>query len=278
MRASALIPVLLGLLIVACGAQERTEPAGGTRADAARSGCGAQPAFVGSRRVGIGDRAVWLHVPPAAEGGRRSLPVVLAFHGVGGTGGFFARQLAISEVADREGFVVASPYALGEPSAWRVAGEEDVAFVRRTLEGLERMLCVDRERIGVVGHSNGGTFAVALGCRLGVDLTGVVAIAPGGGGPDCADFPPLLDIHGTADRVVSYGKPLPDVVQDAARDAGCDEGPRRQPSRPGTRRLRFTGCGGTVEHLRVVGGGHEIPGFAGREAWRFLDGRSPGGP
>ena len=61
--------------------------------------------------VGGVTRSYLLHVPPALPAG--SAPLVLVFHGGGGTGTGVERLTRFSELADREGVLVAYPDGIG---------------------------------------------------------------------------------------------------------------------------------------------------------------------
>jgi polyhydroxybutyrate depolymerase len=242
-----------------------------------------------------------VHVPPAASSGR-TLPLVLALHGVGGNGRFMEEYTGLSRMSDQKGFVVAYPAAYGSPARWNIAGPpgtapDDVAFARDLLGALEARLCIDPSRVYATGVSNGGGMAARLGCELSDRLR---AIAPVAGGystlPPCGTARALsvLEIHGTSDRVVPYAGRGPSRAGSArgflrgwAQRDGCPS--RAVRSVPARRvvRLDWAPCeGGTaVAHLKVLGGTHEwpeaipehgdrSPGFsASEEVWRFFAAR-----
>jgi len=76
----------------------------------------------GSLTHGGVERHWLLHRPAALPSGRR--PLVLMFHGAGGSAGLAARQTGWSELGDREGFLVAYPEGTArdpsEPPAFRL--------------------------------------------------------------------------------------------------------------------------------------------------------------
>lgn len=164
------------------------------------------------------------------------------------------------------------------------SGADDLRYFDELHAEIGRLLPIDPDRVYATGLSNGAAFPNRLACER-ADI--LAAIAPVGGanqhaaaGGACAPGVSVLHIHGTDDPCWTYD------TSDAAclqRDGklkvgasesldgwvqrnGCDPNPQTEPiadlSDDGTRttRLRWTGCEGAVEHLRVEGGGHTWPG------------------
>jgi polyhydroxybutyrate depolymerase len=243
----------------------------------------------GRRRVAL------VHVP---RGAWRGSPLVLALHGAHADGAFMQSYSGLSRVADRSGFVVAYPSALGRPAFWDLTGPGDVAFVRRLIDRLWRTGCVSTRRTYAVGVSNGGGMTARLGCELSSRLAGIVVVAGGFRSlPPCAPDRPVsvLEIHGTADRVVPYAGRSDDGFAGAVRAwvegwvgrDGCPPQPRERRMTPRVERLDWGPCaqGTAVEHLVIQGGEHAWPGAtppdrgpsagisAAAQAWRFLQSR-----
>jgi polyhydroxybutyrate depolymerase len=242
---------------------------------------------------GGGPRSALVHMPRRRLGG--PMPLVIALHGAYGSGAFMEPYSGLSRLADRKGFAVAYPDAAG--SFWRIRAQEgdaDVRFLDALIDRVVAGGCFDERRVSAVGVSNGGGMAARFACAGHDRLAGVVAVAGGYGAlPACQARRPLsvLEIHGTADRVVPYdgdpedgrGAVRPWLRAWAALD-GCAPGPRRTRERPGVVRLDWRRCrdGAAVSHLRLVGGTHAWPGAdppdpgprfgisAAQEAWRFL--------
>jgi polyhydroxybutyrate depolymerase len=243
-------------------------------------------------------RTALVHVPALASRGR-PLPLVLAFHGAGGTGAWMEAYTGLSGVGEKGGFYVAYPDAWKKARVWNFTGPtgrfpDDVAFGRDLLNAVERRFCVDPGRVFATGVSNGGGMAARLGCELSDRL---LAIAPVAGGyskmPPCRPARPMsvMEIHDTDDRVVPYkGRgpardgSVPRFVRSWAQRDRCPA--RSGFSRPNHRVVRryWSPCanGVTVEQLVVVGGGHEWPGAladrhgrapsisANGQIWRFF--------
>lgn len=297
----ARLGAVVALLVFGLG----VAPAGHGAAERTANCRGSQPGTTAISLASGGlTRSALVHVPPAARRGR-PLPLVLAFHGAGGNGGFMESYSGLSRLGDRRGFAVAYPSAFGDRAYWNIAGPrggspDDVAFAQDLISALEARLCLDPGRIFATGVSNGGGMAARLGCELSDRLR---AIAPVAGGysslPACTPVRPLsvLEIHGTFDRVVPYGGSGPARAGSARnflrgwlkRDQ-CPSGLVRTVPAPHVVRLDWGPCaGGTaVAHLKLLGGTHEwpearpekgdrSPGFsASQEVWQFFAGRSPG--
>lgn len=237
-------------------------------------------------RVNGVERTYLLYVPPTYQPGTPA-PLVLVFHGAGGSGRRMAPHTGFSRLAARAGFVAVYPDGLrrrwndGRSAA---ATQDDVGFVRALLDTLRRELSLDSTRVYATGISNGAMFSYRLAC----DLPGVfAAIAPVAGATPadltagCAQTTPVsvLAIQGTADPLLPYagggvaggrGSVLSarESIAFWAKVAGCGQAPAvtEEPDRvrDGTRvqLTAYAGCrdGRGVELHTVQGGGHTWPG------------------
>jgi polyhydroxybutyrate depolymerase len=247
-------------------------------------------------------RSAIVHVPKAAKTGQ-ALPVVLAFHGSGGTGAFMAVYSGLQSLSDGQDFVAVFPSAARPHRRWVLAEEDpggpaDLQFVEQLLDRVEAMVCVDAARIYATGVSNGGGMAARLGCELSSRLA---AIAPVAGGYSTLDscHPAhrlsVLEIHGTADKVVPYqGKPpdgrgsVPGFLAGWRGFDRCAAKPQQHRYGPATELYLWSPCadGSQVEHLKIYGGGHAWPGAtpadvaptapisAASAVWSFFRGHS----
>ncbi|MCW2997308.1 MAG: putative esterase lipoprotein [Solirubrobacterales bacterium] len=251
-------------------------------------------------RVGAETRTARLHVPRAALG--HAAPVVLAFHGAGGSGRFMEGYSGLPGAVDRSGVISVYPDAVG--GRWNLDEDvdgthgHDLAFTQALLDTVRRRHCVDPRRISAVGVSNGGGFAARLACAMAGRLAGVVVVAGGFSLlPECRPARPVsvLEIHGTADPVVPYaGRPRDNRagavrpwLDGWARVNGCARVPSERQVAQRVRRLEWRRCqaSSAVAHLRISGGMHQWPGAnppdagpaatisAAQEAWAFLASR-----
>jgi polyhydroxybutyrate depolymerase len=238
-------------------------------------------------RVGGLERSYLLY-RPAGTLPRAGVPLVLVFHGGGGTARGIARHTGLTRVAEREGFAVVYPQ--GVRRRWNDgrgihAAYDDVGFVRALLDTLRRALPVDPRRIYATGISNGAVFAHRLACDLPDTFA---AIAPVAGGfparmePGCTGAAPVavMAFQGTADHLMPYGGTAVTTRRGAvlsaersvafwARVSGCAAAPADSllPERhagDGTRvrRSTYAGCRRErpVQLYQIEGGGHTWPG------------------
>jgi polyhydroxybutyrate depolymerase len=249
--------------------------------------------------LGHTTRGYRLHLPKGLRPGRPA-PLLLMFHGRGGTAAAAEEGSPFSRLADRRGFVVAYPQGLQAPdgsgSFWSTrgaSGVDDAVFVRSLLVDLERQLCVDTSRLYAAGFSNGGGFVITLACRLADRVAAVVSIAgyffQPSGGCHPARAISILEVHGAADDNVVYDglpaadgqpalAPVPVWLSEWARLDGCRPAPAVFLRSPEVMGERWSGCRRAAEivHYRLERFGHAIPAaVSGRPfgdlAWGFLE-------
>lgn len=163
------------------------------------------------------ERSYLLHVPPSLPKDKPS-PLVVVFHGGGGTGKNGDRFTGFSKLADREGFIVVYPNGLNK--GWndgrlteQVQSQrnnvDDIGFVAALLKHLESEHNIDPKRVYATGPSNGGIFSNLVGAKMS-DQFAAIAPVIGGMAPSVAEnFHPsqpisVLMINGTADPLVPF--------------------------------------------------------------------------
>jgi polyhydroxybutyrate depolymerase len=114
------------------------------------------------------NRSYLLHIPKGFNQ-RNNLPLVVVLHGAFATAGQIEKQSGFSNLADREGFLVAYPNGafglFGFFQLWN-AGHccgkaqsdniDDVGFLVNVINDIKAQFNVDSSRIYMVGFSNGG--------------------------------------------------------------------------------------------------------------------------
>lgn len=169
------------------------------------------------------DRGYRVHVPPSYDA-QTPVPLVVALHGAGMTPLLMAFLTRFNALSDREGFIVVYPKGLdhkwnADLNAPGFPGYDepvdDVGFVGRVMDEVERDYKIDPRRVYVTGASNGALLTHIVACKLAAR---VAAAAPVMGTiaehalPDCKpDRPvPILMVNGTADPIVFWqGGALP---------------------------------------------------------------------
>ncbi|GCE16313.1 alpha/beta hydrolase family esterase [Dictyobacter kobayashii] len=240
----------------------------------------AQPAVARGQHT----RTYLVHVPIHYTS-RTPVPVVIVFHGHGGTASGTEQGTGFSQLADKEHFIAVYPQGLPDDQQlpmWASIGLYDynideTAFMNDMLNKLTADFCIDTQRIYATGFSNGGGMSGFVACQLSTRIAAVAPIAgnyyPLQAGCHPKRAVPLLEIHGTNDTVVPYNGisakidpqwPLP-AVQDwlhawAQRD-GCTQGPEIFFQDKNATGFRWAGCrqNATILHYRIERGGHSIP-------------------
>lgn len=249
--------------------------------------------------VGGVERSYLLHIPPSLPRDK-AVPLVVVFHGGGGTGAIGERFTRFSELSDRERFIVVYPDALNKNWNDGRAGRkirsqqenvDDIGFVVAMLDAVGKEYTIDPKRVYATGPSNGGFFSNRVGAELSERFA---AIAPviGGMAPAVAEsFHPaepisVLIIQGTDDPLIAYeggnvrifgfgagnrGKNINSIetLTKWVNHNGCDpkpsttELPDLDPDDETTvvRSMYHGGRNATeVVFYQIVGGGHTWPG------------------
>ncbi|HET7540500.1 MAG TPA: PHB depolymerase family esterase [Polyangiaceae bacterium] len=164
---------------------------------------------------GGSNRSYTLHVP-AAYDGSKPVPLVLDFHGLGGSGKSESTSSPYPAQTDADGVIMAFPTGLAGPSgnAWNVGpccvkNTDDVAFAKALVTEIEKTACIDTKRVYAVGFSMGGGMSHYLACHA-ADV--FAAVAPAAfdllqeNVNDCKPPRPISEIsfRSTGDQVVNY--------------------------------------------------------------------------
>jgi poly(3-hydroxybutyrate) depolymerase len=170
---AALLALALPLLLTACGEREASLPSpllaeqpdlppgmaglrevsGGDCPDVSRSG------WLEMQSAGL-DRRVLLLLPDEVEPG---LPVVVAFHGMGGAPDRFAESLRLDDLARRGAIVVVPEAHESAPLTWGAGrGEGDGMLIEDLRHCLWRGLDADLAGVHVTGFSAGGLWTTLM--------------------------------------------------------------------------------------------------------------------
>jgi poly(hydroxyalkanoate) depolymerase family esterase len=187
-------------------------------------------------------REYLVYVPRGRSLWRRA-PLIVLCHGCKQTPEEFAQGTRITELADKQGFVVLLPRQKESANAWRcwnwfdtrtMRGSGEAAIVAAQIRTVRRMYRCHRKHVLIAGMSAGGAFAAVMGVRYpalvravavhsgiacGAAKSPVTALAVMQAGPEqdvakIADDArtaapgqmlrvPLLAVHGEADAVVA---------------------------------------------------------------------------
>lgn len=268
---------------------------------------GAQDATPDAGPIG-GDRPLATLRTPDGWDQKTPLPLLLVLHGYGVGGLAQAIYFGVLPLVEEKQIIVAAPDGLLDKNGkryWNAVdtccdfdkrGNDDVKYLTGLVEDIAARMPVDRKRVYLLGHSNGGAMSMRLAC----DKTGTFAAVFELAGPfwsnppaQCAPATPiaLRVLHGTADKDVPYdgggamfaGPSAPALAAFFASKNGCAPTPDTSPAPfdleasiagAETKVTRFGGCpaGGDVELWSIEGGGHIpdlAPGFRD-VVWQFL--------
>lgn len=260
--------VVAVLLATACTTDQGGTPPGAT-ADSATACTPTKPAPAAGPhtiRFGTTDRAYTLALP-AGYDGHRAHPLLLNFHGFGGSMTDQEANTPMARSGTAREYIVVTPQAAGSPAKWNILAQQgdadDYGLLQVLLTDLTTRLCVDRDRVYATGHSNGSAFAGFLVCKPPYPFAAVAmvsGVAPASC-PDGGPAPATLAINGTADETVSY-QGSASFIADYVKDYHCATTPDRTSPADGIDQLRYRDCvhGTEVVFITVVGGTHAWPG------------------
>ncbi len=220
------------------------------------------------------ERTYSLFVPDNPDS--HKLPLLIVFHGAGGTGPGMRTATGLDAVAARYGFAVAYPNGVG---SWAVglgtradwAGVDDVHFVHILIAHLAARMPIDLDRVHVTGFSDGATMTYRLGCQLTSELASINAV--------CSGIPGFAQLYGspsgkiaaqviggTRDQIFPY-RDVAETAREWAEWNGCtsdetDNLPDSPNDALSVTRVTYGGCqpGRDVRFYLVEGMGHEWPG------------------
>jgi polyhydroxybutyrate depolymerase len=161
------------------------------------------------------EREYILYVPNSYDG-TSAVPLLLNFHGFGGSASEFINDADMRAEAEANSFILVYPQGscLNGASHWNpcpIDGDnkstaDDVGFVEAMISEISSQYNLDMERIYAAGYSNGGMMAYGL-ANYKSDLIAAVASVSGAMlnciGPTSHPMP-VVHLHGTSDGVVSY--------------------------------------------------------------------------
>jgi polyhydroxybutyrate depolymerase len=222
---------------------------GGTAGNAAGAGGGAAGAPCPSTAmatpgetnksimVGTLMRTYLLHIPTGYTG-KAPVPVVLDFHGLGGSGSSQKALSGWATLGDSKGFITVFPNGVG--NSWNIGrccstaqtqNVDDVGFVRAIIKQLQTDACIDSKRVYASGCSNGGGMSYKLACDA-ADVIAAVApvdcdcVTGSTSNPSCASCSPVRPIseiafRATGDQVVPYNGGRCSIAADCRPGMSC---------------------------------------------------------
>lgn len=247
---------------------------------------------------------------PAAYTGNTPVPLILNLHGYGSNNLEQEFYGDFRGIADTANFLIVHPNGTIDNQGkrfWNTFGTgstvDDTGFIGDLLDALESQYNIDPNRIYSTGMSNGGFMSYTLACELNERIAAIASVTGSMIGPNLAACNPqrpvpVMEIHGTADNTVPYNGTvlsafvaIPTLVDAWVGFNNCNPTPLftnvpNTSTTDGCTAEHYVYSGGdagtTVEHYKIIDGGHTWPGAifpigvtnqdiqASREIWRFF--------
>ena len=189
------------------------------------------PAYFG------GDRPAVYALPFDYEQGLE-MPLLISLHGYTGSSNWHDAYWGLSNLTREQGILLIMPQGRTNndgASFWSAtdaccnfngASDTDDTYLRGLIEEAQRYFNIDTQRIGVMGHSNGGFMSYRMGCDHADLVTHVGALAGSSFDADgrCVPAKPVsvYNIHGTWDLIIRYYGRTNEIVPTSQRPA-CEE-------------------------------------------------------
>ncbi len=229
------------------------------------------------------ERHYQLYVPRSINGNKPA-PLLLMFHGGGGTGNGMVKTSRMNEVADANGFIIvyADGTGRGKKQTWNAGSTpaqgyaeennvDDIGYVRELLSQVLHKYSIDKKRIFAAGFSKGSMFTYYLACQLSDQIAAIATVS----GPltynACKPAQPvaLMHTHGDADKRVllnggmgdsHYFPSALDGIERWRQFNGCSSATTSSMVPSDTRHTVYQRCKKPVEYFIVNGNGHAWPG------------------
>ncbi|XVU27784.1 alpha/beta hydrolase family esterase [Actinoplanes sp. CA-054009] len=206
-----MVAAMAVMATVACGSGDAPDPPAGSAP--------AMPAR-GTGTVEIGGRRVTVHVPESYDSGK-PLPLIVALHGHSSDAAELESYLRLTPESERRSFVYAYPDGSTDDRGdqfWNATDAccafddpkpDDSRLLSELISTLWGAYRIDRARVYLIGHSNGGFMAFRMACDHAGQVTAIVSLN-GASWNDAAACRPsepvsVLAIHSSADETVAFG-------------------------------------------------------------------------
>ena len=145
-------------------------------------------------------------------------PLMINFHGFGGTASDFVETADMRNLAESDGFIIVYPQGtnLGgsphwnssAPSSDNKSSVDDFGFIEAMIENISSTYSINENRVYAAGYSNGGFMSYYLACnsKKFAAIGSVAGTMIDDSYQNCNALVPtaMINIHGTADSVVLY--------------------------------------------------------------------------
>lgn len=217
-------------------------------------------------------------------------PLLLILHGYTSSGEYLDEYLNLRPEASKRGMVLAFPNGTKEEGTgtpfwqgtdaccnFRQSKVDDVAYLVGLVDEIAAVTPIDRKRVYVFGHSNGGFMAYKLACTRPDVFAAVSGLAGAtfAKRSDCKPSVPIsvLHIHGTADQTIPIGgtvlaAAVPSAAQTVKLWAGYNGCAASKPMK----RLRNIDINATVKGAETQVFSYACPKGLNVDFWRSVGG------
>lgn len=182
--------------------------------------CAGKTATAGDKTMYVNvdgkNREFIMHVPDTYKGDK-AVPLVLDFHGIGGSGDQHINATKLKAVTDLEGVI--SLYPTGTPknimgNGWNVGPccsyDDDIKFSREMIKAVQEAACIDPKRVYATGFSMGGGMTNHIACNM-ADVIAAVA-------------PAAMDLNTVNSVSCNPARPIPIIMFRGKNDNVCRYG------------------------------------------------------
>ena len=231
-----------------------------------------------------GETRNFVYFTPSNWNNENQLPLLIVLHGLTQTGNGIMDITEFNVIAESEGFVVCYPDGLN--NSWNAdmnalnSEVDDLGFIEALVSYFEDGFNTNPQMRYLTGFSNGGFLSHKISSESDMCFAAIATVAGNMSTTTAENFNPsyptsVLHIHGTNDAIVPYnggsstGASVEEILSLWQSHLSCDSEPLFVPM-PNPEGLDFSypekyiyqNCtGGNLQHIKVVGGGHQWPGI-----------------
>ena len=259
-----------------------------------------------------GEERSFTYYIPSGWDASAQYPILIVLHGLTQTGNGIMDITGFNEIAEDHNFIVCYPDGLN--NSWNAdmnslnSEVDDIGFIEQLLNYFESNFNTNPLKRYLTGFSNGGYLSHKISSESEMCIAAIGTVSGNMSTTTYENFDPLyptsvLHIHGTSDAIVPYngggstGASVDEAMTLWKNFLSCDAEPEIQ-AMPNPNvfdfsypeRYIYQNCNGaSLEHIKVVGGGHQWPGietllgglgtinmdfYSPQVIWDFLDGKS----
>ena len=232
-----------------------------------------------------GEERTFVYYVPSSWDATQEYPLLIVLHGLTQSGNGIMNITGFNEIADANNAIVCYPDGLN--ASWNAdlnsvnAEVDDLGFIESLVIYFETNYNTNPYRRYLCGFSNGGFLSHKIASESTMCFAAIGTVAGSMTITTFTNFDPsfetsVLHIHGTTDGIVPYngsaatGASVDEVMSLWQNYLSCDAEPTfvEMPNNSlldvsYPERYVYQNClGGSLEHIKVIGGGHQWPGIA----------------